>query len=257
MTLQEFCKQYKVSETSVKTKWKRTQTSLEKKHPGCRFIKEGRGANVSYHVEYEDFDDHRANTFVDEEREEIMLANRSIGLVNWQFVTLLGIVTTPMLVFRGSYSDFLRYIEVEVNEANIAALKDALIDLAAADYIAYMVDKTDDSYFTASLYRQAETEMQVGIGMIRDCKLLANKYKMKSWVPLFKIWLGIEMLVEDQPFTQKRLIELTNTSEHYVKKCTNILQESNVFKKSKAYMSYCVCLGSNYDMNVEAFYNIS
>jgi len=48
--------------------------------------------------------------------------------MNWDFIIFLAIVITPMGVFRGSFTDFLKYVEINVTETNIEALKDALSD---------------------------------------------------------------------------------------------------------------------------------
>jgi len=48
----------------------------------------------------------------------------SIALMNWDFIIFLAIVITPMGVFRGSFTDFLKYVEINVTETNIEALKE-------------------------------------------------------------------------------------------------------------------------------------
>ena len=73
-------------------------------------------------------------------------------MMNWDFHVFLGIITTPMFVFRGSYEDFLRYLEVKVNADNIKELKVALEHLVARDFIHYTIDKTNDNYFIAALW---------------------------------------------------------------------------------------------------------
>ena len=58
-----------------------------------------------------------------------------------------------MAVFRGSYKEFLGYVDVEGTAANIGALKLALADLLEKEYIMYQVDKTNEEYFIAGLER--------------------------------------------------------------------------------------------------------
>jgi len=55
-----------------------------------------------------------------------MISSEQLSMVNWDFHVFLGIITTPMLVFRGSYEDFLRYTSIPVNNNNIWELKMAL-----------------------------------------------------------------------------------------------------------------------------------
>ena len=35
-------------------------------------------------------------------------------IMNMDFATFLGIIMTPLQVFRGSYDDFLKYIEINI-----------------------------------------------------------------------------------------------------------------------------------------------
>ena len=57
----------------------------------------------------------------DEVREEMILSNDTLKLMNWDFMCFLAIITTPMLVFRGSYEDFLKYAGCNVSKNNINA----------------------------------------------------------------------------------------------------------------------------------------
>lgn len=85
-----------------------------------------------------------------------------------------------MLVFRGSYEDFLNYILLKVNNNNIEELKKALQELSDREYISYIIDKTDSNYFIASLYREREKQMNIGIGMVRTCKQIADAANKRS-----------------------------------------------------------------------------
>lgn len=253
MTLQEVCEKYEVSESSMKNAFPRTQKSILKKH-GIRIIKEGRGKTANYIEEIED--DQRAITMYDEVREEMILSNDTLKLMNWDFMCFLAIITTPMLVFRGSYEDFLKYAGCNVSKNNIIELKNALQSLAEREFISYNIDKTNPNYFIAGLYRKVEEDMKIGIGMVRNCKILADKYHKRSWIPLLKTWLGIELLSTRQPFTIKELSAVTGLSEYQIKDSNKILKESAIFKSSRAYAGYQRCLGLNVDLNQEAFYNI-
>lgn len=79
-----------------------------------------------------------------------------------------------MLVFRGSYEDFLNYVQMNVTKDNIADLKQTLEDLMAEEFISYTIDKTNNNYFVAAIYRKKEEQMHIGIGMVRTCKKIAD-----------------------------------------------------------------------------------
>lgn len=253
MTLQEVCEKYQVAESSMKNMFPRTQQSILKKH-GVKIIKEGRGQKATYHEEF--MDDKRALTMYKEDKEEIIVDNESFRLMNWDFLVFLAIVTTPMLVFRGSYDDFLKYVDVPVTDANKRMLEDALIGLKERDFISYTVDKTDSNFFIAGIYRKVEEEMSIGIGMVRTCKQLAEKHHKRSWVPLLKTWLGVQMLAESQPYTVESLCAITGLSAYQVNQSNKILKESLIYRTSKAYACYQRCIGTNVDLNAEAFYNV-
>lgn len=251
MTLQELCEKYKVSESSVLNAFPRTQKSILKKY-GVKITKEGRGASATYREEFED--DKRAETLFEESREIISLNNESVMLASWEFMVFLAIVTTPMFVFRGSFEDFLRYVQVTINDTNVISLKEALENLKDRDFISYQIDKTNENYFVAALYRKVEEDMQIGIGMVRDCKKLAEKYNKRSWVPLLKTWLSINVLTEHQPYTMKEIEAMTGLSMYQIRQSTDILKESNIFRMSKAYANSVRCLGTVADAN--AIYEI-
>lgn len=85
-----------------------------------------------------------------------------------------------MLVFRGSYEDFLQYIQLKISKENLQALKDTLQELNEREYISYTIDKTDNNYFVAALYRKREEQMHIGINMVRTCKQIADAANKRS-----------------------------------------------------------------------------
>ena len=85
-----------------------------------------------------------------------------------------------MLVFRGSYEDFLNYIQLKISKENLDALKEALRELMDNEYISYTIDKTDNNYFIAALYRKREEQMHIGIGMVKTCKQIADEAHKRS-----------------------------------------------------------------------------
>ena len=253
MTMQEVCEKYNVAESCMKTAFPKTQKSILKKH-GVKIIKEGRGKEATYREEW--VDDKRAISMYNETKDVMIMDSESLKLMSWDFMVLLAIVTTPMLVFRGSFIDFLKYVELSVTESNLKNLKKALSSLEERDIISYSLDKTDINYFVAALYRKVEIEMQIGLGMVQTCKILAKKYRKQSWVPLLKTWLGAQMMVDRQPYTIGDLQRVTGLTEYQIKSSSKILRESKIFRTSRAYISFNKCIGSYIDLNVEAFYEL-
>lgn len=253
MTLSEVADKYGVSETSLKNAFPRTQASILKKH-GVKIVKEGRGASATYQEEW--VNDQRALTMYEETKDALMINGEQLAMVNWDFHVFLGIVTTPMLVFRGSYQDFLRYLQVPVTEAYIGELKEALQHLVARDYISYQIDKTNSNYFIAALWYQTEKDMEIGFEMIKTCQRLAAAYHKRAWIPLLKTWLGVQMLSHHQPYTMNELAQVTGLSAYQIKESNRILKDCEIFVTSRAYANYERCIGNNVDMNHEAFYQL-
>ena len=249
MTLQEVCEKFNISESSVKTNFTRTQKKLLKQN--VKLIKVGRGDAATYEIEI--LSDNRAMTLYQEVKEDIVLTNESIEFPNWEFLVFLAIVSTPMVVFSGSYKEFLDYVQVKPTEANITALKEALENLLDKDIINYIIDKTDNNYFIAGIYQKVKEDMKIGVGMVQECKRLQEKYNKKSFVPLLKTWLGVQMLIDNQPFTIKDLMATTGLTEYAVKESHRILKESDIYKTSKAYKDMHKCIGMNTELN--GFYN--
>ena len=253
MTLEEVAVKYGVAQSSLKNAFPRTQASILKKH-GVTIKKIGRGVSATYIEEW--LDDQRAVTMYEETKNTVMISSETLAMINWDFHVFLGIITTPMLVFRGSYEDFLRYIATPVNNNNIWELKIALEHLAARDYINYTIDKTNANYFMAALWYQTEKDMEIGIEMVKTCQQLAKSYNKRSWVPLLKTWLGVQMMSKHQPYTVKDLAHATGLSEYQIRESNKILQDCEVFRTSRAYADYQRCIGTNVDLNHESFYDL-
>ena len=253
MTLQEVAQKYGVAESSLKNAFPRTRDSILKKH-GVKIIKEGRGEKANYIEEWGD--DQRAVTMYEEVRENISISVETLAMVNWDFHVFLGIITTPMLVFRGSYSDFLKYVSAPVTNNNLWELKMALEHLSARNYISYQIDKTNPDYFIAALWYQTERDMEIGIEMVRTCKRLAEAYNKRSWIPILKTWLGVQLMSKHQPYTVKELAQATGLSEYQIRESSKILRHCDVFITSRAYADYQRCIGTNVDFVHEAFFNL-
>lgn len=230
MTAKELSEKYGYSLNSIQTNFNRVYKAILKKH-GIRIAKEGRGKNATY-IEMED--DQRALTMY-EEVKDIAMNQGTISLANWDLLALVAICCTPMAVFRGSYREFLGYVDLEGTAAHIGALKLALKDLLEKEYIMYQVDKTNEDYFIAGLYHAVEEELGVGISTIRQCKEVAEKYNKKSWLNIFKTYVGMQVLQDNQPFTTMQLSEYTGLSEYMIRESTKVLEAENMIKTDIIY----------------------
>lgn len=250
LTFEEVCEKYKVSESTLLNAFPRTQKSILKKH-NIKLIKEGKGRSAVYREEVAN--DNRALTMYEETKDEIILDGESMQLISWEFMIFLAIVMTPMLVFRGSYEDFLKYAGVKPSPQNILLLQGTLTSLSRRDYISYVVDKTDENYFLAAIYRKVEETMKIDPSMLKTCKQLAEENNKKSWVPLLKVWIGMQLMADEQPFTMDRLEMVTGLSKYQIRESRKILEKNELFKTSRAYIADCRCIGTNVDLN--GFYN--
>lgn len=256
MTKKEICDKYKVSESSLYSHFKRVQEQILKKY-GVKIVKEGRGDNVIYIEEI--MNDNRAEDMFKalEPVKPAGIIKNDLSFSNFVFNVFLGIITTPMFVFRGSYEDFLKYIKVGVSEENIEKLKRAIDQLMGVGVIGVLKDFSGDiEIFTATLIRKAELDMKIDMEMLIDCKMLANKYRKQDWIPLIKVQLAIELLNKNGSFTRQDLIEMTGLSLYAIRESIRILKDSNIFVSSRAYTSYTRCIGVVTDMNHRSFYKI-
>lgn len=248
MTLQELCKEYNFTENNIKKNFTRTQKSFLNNY-NLILTKTGRGDNVNYMVE-PNTDDRRAPKMMQEAKTEITLSQKQFtNLVDFNFIIFLGICMTPMTTFYGNYEQFLDYVEVKRSTNNIELLKAGLEFLANDEYIRYDIDKTNENYFWAGLYYKTRAEMAVGIDMVERCQRIAAENRKKSWVPLLKTWLGMQYVYDKQPFTMKRLSEVTGLSAYQIRESKKLLEKDNLFTTSKAYIAYDKCIGSNVELN--------
>lgn len=251
MTLQEVAQKFQISEKSLTGAFPRTQKSILKKW-GVHLIKKGRGASAIYEIE-EEVSDCRAMTLYNEIKDDIAFDEESVRLMTWPFLVFLTIIATPMLVFRGSYEDFLQYIQLKISKENLQALKDTLQELNEREYISYTIDKTDNNYFVAALYRKREEQMHIGINMVRTCKQIADAANKRSWVPLLKTWIGMQMMAEKGLFTREDLVAVTGLSIYQITESKKLLEANELFKTTQVYADYQTCIGTQVELN--GFYN--
>ena len=247
MTLQELCKKYNYSESTIKNKWTQVQKTVYNK-TGVTLIKEGRGKNTIYKEEIST--DNRAMVIFEEVKDSVIMDKSAFSYENLEFICFLGIVLTPLMVFRGTYIDLARYLGMKTDNNTLNQIKEAVESLQDRNIVFIYKDlSVKRELVTITLVGKAEDEMKIGIEMIKICKELADKNHKHSWVPLLKTWLGIQIMVEDQPFTMAELQQLTGLSAYQIRESKKLLENNEVFKSSKAYRSFNHCVGQIVDLN--------
>ena len=250
MTLQELCEKYGYAESTVKNKWSATQLKIFKDY-GIKITKIGRGSNVSYQEENDRYP--RAITMFHESPRDIFVTT-DLNLINWEFHIFLAIVTTPMGVFRGTLSQLLQYMTIPDTAENIKHAQDGINNLINNGFIGYMLDTTtDEKYITLAIVREKEVKMSINYQMILTCKELADLEGKRSWIPLLKTWIGVQMLSEKKYYTVTDLQELTGLSTYQLREANKILNKNAIYRSSRMFQSVDRCLGQKVELN--AFYN--
>lgn len=234
MTIEELGKTLGISTTTLKDQFPKTKAKLAEK--GIIITKTGRGKTANYEIEYNNvFNDERAITIFEEERKtDIYLQEDMLRMVDWNLLLFIGVCLTPMLTFRGSYEDFLKYAGFIPSSANIQSLKKALEEMNN-DYIGYYPDKTNENYFTASIYRQAEQDLKIPITKLRECKRIQNENHNRSFIPILKVWVATEEAIKNQPYTIQDLSNMTGLSPAAVRRVNNQLKDADIYITKKDY----------------------
>lgn len=262
MTAQEVVDNFDAvpSVKSLKDHWGKYQKKVKEKH-GVQLFKTGRGETTQYFIVQGEETYKSIEVIKDIHQTVVMDQQVFTDLIDWDFMVFIGIITCPFMSFRGNYRQFLDYVGIKRKDAdNIKRLKDTFSKLEQQGYIYFVKDNsTDEDYFGLFIKRKVETEMKIGIDMIQRCIKLQKQNNMKSWTPLLKVWLGLQLLVdqninknESTLFTLEELIKITGVNRNMVIKCKNVLEKDNLFQTSKAYQNYS-CLGQTIDLNGIAF----
>ena len=152
MTKEQIMKNFNVSETALTNQFKRTRDSILNKY-GVYITKVGRGAKATYEVcdgsIALDGVAARIEFIQDAHREVLMSQQAFTDLIDWDFMVFLGIVTCPMLIFRGTPHQFLDYVGIKnKTKDNIDRLKETFNKMKKQGYIMYEQDtSTDEDYF--------------------------------------------------------------------------------------------------------------
>lgn len=249
MSLEELCKKYNVSQSSVLTKFKRTQESILKKY-GVNIIKVGRGASAEY---LESLDNGtRALTLYQEQDNTLFYMDAEIiGLELWEFMILVALLAKPELVFRGTYKMLVEYLDKRATPANLGAIKQAIVNLKNRGHILFAEDS--DEYFIIGLRRQAEKKIvDLQLDVIKKCHEIAEINHKKDWVPLTKIIAAAMYLKDREPCTVDDIKQLTGLSEYNIRESKKLLQENNLViyhKESVSDGESVYCIGSSADIN--------
>lgn len=246
MTLKELSEKYGVAESTLKNAFPRAQKSILKKY-NVNIVKKGRGETASYEEEVPELYPHAMTMYEEVKEKDIFLDNKSFHLKNGEFLVFLAILTTPMFVFRGDYNTLLKYIGINQTAANVEILKKSINILEMNGFIAVIHDI--DNVITISLRRAVEKKFNVGLGMIRRCKMLAEVNHKRSWIPLLKTWVGMRIAYEDQPTTLQKLSEITGLSIAQLRESKKILEEEELFRTRLEYASPQVCIGQSIELN--------
>lgn len=250
MTLQELCQKYGYAESTVKNKWTSVQLKIFKDY-GVKITKLGRGTNVSFQEENDRYP--RAITMFHESPRDIFVTT-DLSLINWEFHIFLAIVTTPMGVFRGTISQLLQYMTIPNTADNCRRAKTGIDNLINNGFICYMIDTTtSENYITLAIVREKEVKMSINYQMILTCKELADLEGKRSWIPLLKTWIGVQMLSEKDYYTVEDLQELTGLSTYQLREANKILNKNTIYRSSRAFRKFNICMGQKVELN--AFYN--
>jgi hypothetical protein len=236
MTLQELCDITGKAPSTIQSHFASFVKKYEKE-TGNTIVKTGRGATAAYDII--PIEEKRMTVFYAEKgaNNELFLDNETIKLPELMLRALLGVIVRPNLVYRGTYRDFLTYIDIRYTDKRKEELKLALNELAIRGYIYGGEDSTNRDWFLVGLTRRIEKKMGVGIERIKKCKQIAEDNHKQSWVPILKVWIAKEWLSDrvNKPITQKELAEFAGLSIHQVKESTSLLSAANLIHDMKWY----------------------
>lgn len=238
MTAKEVSEILNIKESTLMQQFKRTQQTLFNK--GIKLEKIGRGQSATYTIDYL-----RAITMFDEEGVRDLNLS-SMQLISWDMLVLLGVLSTPMYVFRGTEEQFLNYIGIRNTSDNREKLRETFKELSAADYF---FEVPDEDVVTLSLKRKKEKEMGLSLDMIRECKRIAAQHNMRDWIPLLKTWIATQELSEDEFYKIADIENLTGMAKSTIYSCRKALEKEEKFKSKKFYVEFNRCIGLSTELN--------
>jgi len=249
MTLEELCAKYNVSQSSVLTKFKRTQESILKRY-GVNIVKMGRGSSAEY---LESLDANtRAMTLYEEQENTLFYVDEEIiGLELWEFMILIALLAKPELVFRGTYKMLVEYLGKGATSANMGAAALAVENLKNRGHILFAEDT--DGYFIIGLRRQAEKKIvDLQLDVIKKSHQIAELNHKRDWVPLTKVIAAAIYFKNAEPYTVDDIKRLTGLNEASIKESKKLLKDNNVVIYHKEAIrdgDFVYCMGSTADIN--------
>lgn len=249
MSLEELCNKYNIAQSTVLTKFKRTQETILKKY-GVNIIKVGRGASAEY-LESLDNSTRAMTLYKEKENTLFYVDSEMIGLELWEFMILIALLAKPELVFRGTYKMLAGYLDKRATAANLGAIKQAIENLKNRGHILFAPD-TDD-YFIIGLRRQAEKKIvDLQLDVIKKCHDIAEINHKRDWVPLTKVIAAAMYLKDREPCTVEDIKQLTGLNQDSIKESKKLLKENNLViyhKESVSDGESVYCIGSSADIN--------
>lgn len=216
------------------TNFKRTQDSILKKY-GVAIIKEGRGASASYREEKTSkLKESSVNEMKEDLRNRMKLNETYFTFVNGAFLILLGVISAPYMLFRGTREELLNFIGIKNCGYGMSLLEDALLDLVDKELVGY---EEDEDLLIIYVRRWAERDLQLNSAMVEECRFIAwrhNKGDKEFWMDLLKVWVGIQLCVTGQSFSNDELILITGLKEEQLQYYKKLLAADQLFRKSKA-----------------------
>lgn len=146
MTLDELCKELGKKPSTITSNFKDYVKSYEKR-TGNTIVKIGRGKNADYSII--PLEEKRALIFYEEAGadKELFLDDETIKFPEIMFRAFLGVIVRPTLSYRGTYEDFLGYINIRYTEQRKKDLIAALDELAKKGYLYGGQDGTNPDWF--------------------------------------------------------------------------------------------------------------
>ena len=171
-------------------------------------------------------------TIYNENKQVLDLNKQLLKLENYQLFILFGIMITPMGVFRGSRKDFLKYIGLPASKKNIDTLDSLLLSLRDKDFIGF---DTDENYIIIYIKRKIEKELQLNLDVIKYCRIIAEKNNKKGdkVIQLIKVWLAIQLCIQNQPFVLEQVAKMTGLSLYQVRDVKQMLVADDIFRFSR------------------------
>ena len=124
------------------------------------------------------------------------------------------------------------------------------------EYIILTEDTSGKSlYFVASIVRKKEEKLNISAYKLNICRQIAQDYNKLSFIPLLKVWLGVEVGIDNQPFTMKQLEDITGMSEYQIRDAKKLLEQEDIFKSTILRLDKNLCIGQEAVLN--AFYNLN